>query len=414
MKILVLNWQDLANPQSGGAEIHLHEIFGRLASRGHEVTLLCSGWSGARSRAESTGLQIHRTGRRNTFSLAAPAYYRRNLAGEAWDVVVEDLNKVPLFTPFWVGRPVVLLVHHLFGATAFREASAPFAAATWLLERPIPAVYRRLPAQAVSESTADDLVARGLHRDDIRVIHNGVDLRFFSPDPRGERFAEPTFLYVGRLKRYKRIDLVLDALALLRERGVHARLRIAGRGDEEGRLRAQVERLGLADRVAFEGFVTEDRKRELLRQSWGAVLASPKEGWGITNIEAAACGTPAVAADSPGLRESVVHGRTGLLVPYGSVAGLADALASLAADPARVAALGTAARAFAEGFSWDHAADLTEEHLCEVAEVKLARSAPGSTGAKGNGSGSRGNGSRGNGAGHRGNGAGSRGNGKGR
>lgn len=367
MKILVLNWQDLANPQSGGAEIHLHEIFGRLAQRGHEVTLLCSGWSGARPRAESGGMQIHRTGGRNTFSLAAPAYYRRHLAAEPWDVVVEDLNKVPLFAPYWVKRPLVLLVHHLFGATAFREASAPFAAATWLLERPISLAYRGLPAQAVSESTADDLVDRGLRREDIRVIHNGVDLKFFAPDARLTRFPTPTFLYVGRLKRYKRIDLAIDAVALLRDRGAAVRLLVAGRGDEEPRLRAQVERLGMGDRVTFEGFVTEERKRELLRACWGTVLPSPREGWGITNVEAAACGTPAVAADSPGLRESVVHGRTGLLVPYGDAPKLADALASLAADPARVEALGTAARAFAEGFSWERAAELTEAHLAEVA-----------------------------------------------
>ena len=88
LKILVLNWQDLANPQSGGAEIHLHEIFGRLAARGHEVTLLCSGWPGARARAESGGMQIHRTGGRNTFSLAAPALLppapRRRSRGTWW------------------------------------------------------------------------------------------------------------------------------------------------------------------------------------------------------------------------------------------------------------------------------------------------------------------------------------------
>jgi glycosyltransferase involved in cell wall biosynthesis len=366
LKILVLNWQDLANPQSGGAEIHLHEIFGRLAERGHEVTLLCSGWPGARPRAESGGMRIHRAGGRNTFSLAAPAYYRRHLAAQPWDVVVEDLNKVPLFAPYWVRRPLVLLVHHLFGATAFREASAPFAAATWLLERPIPLAYRGLPTQAVSQSTADDLVDRGLRREDIRVIHNGVDLKFFAPDPRLARFPTPTFLYVGRLKRYKRIDLAIDAVALLRDRGAAVRLLVAGRGDEEPRLRAQVERLGLGDRVTFEGFVTEERKRELLRACWGTVLPSPREGWGITNVEAAACGTPAVAAESPGLRESVVHDKTGLLVPYGDTPKLADALASLAADPSRVAALGTAARAFAEGFSWERAANLTEAHLAEV------------------------------------------------
>jgi glycosyltransferase involved in cell wall biosynthesis len=367
VKILVLNWQDLANPQSGGAEIHLHEIFGRLAARGHEVTLLCSGWPGARPRAENSGMQIHRAGGRNTFSLAAPRYFRRHLAGQPWDVVVEDLNKVPLFAPYWVRRPLVLLVHHLFGATAFREASAPFAAATWLLERPIPLVYRGLPAQAVSESTADDLAARGLRRQDIRVIHNGVDLAFFSPDPHLARLAGPTFLYVGRLKRYKRIDLAVQAVALLRDRGVRARLLVAGRGDEEPRLRAQVEALGIADRVSFEGFVTEDRKRELLRTCWATVLPSPKEGWGITNIEAAACGTPAVCADSPGLRESVIDGETGRLVPYGDASRLADALGALAADPAEVARLGAAARRFAEGFSWDRAADLTEAHLAEVA-----------------------------------------------
>jgi glycosyltransferase involved in cell wall biosynthesis len=372
LKILVLNWQDLANPQSGGAEIHLHQVFGRLAARGHEVTLLCSGWPGAAPRAEADGMRIHRAGGRNTFSLAAPRYYRAHLASEPWDVVVEDLNKVPLFTPYWVRRPLVLLVHHLFGATAFREASAPFAAATWLLERPIPLVYRGLPAQAVSESTADDLVARGLRRRDVRVIHNGVDLRFFAPDTLVARFPEPTFLYVGRLKRYKRIDLAVEAVALLRARDVHVRLRIAGRGDEEPRLRAQVERLGVTDRVTFEGFVTEERKRELLRSCWGTVLPSSKEGWGITNIEAAACATPAVAADAPGLRESVVHGQTGLLVPYGDAKKLADALASLAADPALVRRLGAGGRRFAEGFSWEHAAELTEAHLREVALTRLA------------------------------------------
>ena len=129
----------------------------------------------------------------------------------------------------------------------------------------------------------------------------------------------------------------------------------------------------------FEGFVTEERKRELLRSCWGTVLPSPKEGWGITNVEAAACGTPAIAADAPGLRESVVHGETGLLVPYGDAAKLADALGSLAADPSRVMRLGLAGRHFAERFSWNRAADLTEAHLAEVAgrgEPRGASAAP--------------------------------------
>ncbi|HET6763450.1 MAG TPA: glycosyltransferase family 4 protein [Longimicrobiaceae bacterium] len=362
MRALVVNWQDRTNPHAGGAEVHLHEIFGRLAGRGHQVSLLCSGYAGAPRRETVDGIDVHRVGARNTFNAFCPGYYRRELAGRH-DVVVEDLNKVPVFAPFWVREPLVLLVHHLFGATAFQEASFPFAAATWLLERPIGRVYRGVPTQAVSESTADDLVARGLRRADLTVIHNGVDLAFFHPDPSATRTPQPTFLFVGRLKRYKQLELAIQAIARLRDEGLDVRLTIAGRGDDEPRLRAEVDRLSLQDRVAFEGFVSEERKRELLRSAWATVLPSPKEGWGITNIEAAACGTPAVVSDSPGLRESVVHERTGLLVPHGDVPALAAALRSLAMDPARVQQLGSGALSFAQGFTWDRAADLTEAHL---------------------------------------------------
>jgi glycosyltransferase involved in cell wall biosynthesis len=365
VRALVVNWQDRTNPQAGGAEVHLHEIFGRLAARGHAVTLIVSGYPGASSYDTVDGMRVHRVGSRNTFNLFVAGHYRRELAGRH-DVVVEDLNKVPVFAPLWAREPLVLLVHHLFGATAFREASAPFAAATWLLERPIGRMYRGVPVQSVSESTADDLVARGLRREDIAIIHNGVDLGFFHPEATPRRADEPTFLFVGRLKRYKQVDLALEAVARLREEGTNVRFVIAGRGDDEPRLRGVVSRLGIADRVSFEGFVTERRKRELLRTSWATVLPSPKEGWGITNVEAAACGTPAVASDSPGLRESVVHDRTGLLVPHGDVAALTEALRSLAVDPTRVEALGRGALSFAQGFTWDRAADLTEQHLASV------------------------------------------------
>lgn len=366
MKLLVVNWQDRLNPQSGGAEIHVHETFGRLAARGHRVTLLASGWRGAGARDRLDGMEVHRVGGRHTFGVVAPGYYRRALAAEGFDVVVEALNKVPLFTPRWTGRPVVLLVHHLFGTTAFREASFPVAAATWLLERPIGRVYRAVPTEAISRSTADDMVARGLHRERIRVIYPGVDLGFYTPDPSVERLVEPTFLYLGRLRRYKGVDLVLRAVAELRDRGTGVRLLVGGKGEHEPALRRLAAALGIEDRVEFLGFVPEERKRELLRTVWANVYPSPKEGWGITNLEAAACGTPAVASDSPGLRESVADGRTGVLVPHGDVAALARALEELARSPERVERLGTQALEFARGFTWDRTADETEAHLQSV------------------------------------------------
>lgn len=373
MNILVVNWMDRENPLAGGAEIHLHETFGRLAARGHRVVVLASGSKGLPSRTELDGMEIHRTGSRYTFSVAAPRYYARELRDHSWDVVVEDLNKVPLFTPLWATAPVVLLVHHLFGEVAFREAPLPLATATWLLERFVGRLYQGRATVAISDSTREDLERRGIPRERIQVIHNGVDVKGLSPDPGGERFPEPTLLYLGRLKRYKRVDLPIRAVAALARQGRPVRLLVAGRGDDLARLQRLVGRLGMEERVRFLGFVDEDRKLELLRRSWVHVLTSPKEGWGIANLEAAACGTPTVASDAPGLRDSVVHGRTGLLVPHDDVDSLAAALDRLLADEDLRERMGSAARLHAEGFTWDAAADGMERFLGD--RVATGRSA---------------------------------------
>lgn len=366
MRVLVVNWLDRQNPQAGGAEAHLHETFGRLALRGHDITLLASGWKGCDPRAELDGIEVHRTGARYTFSLAAPLYFRRRLADIPFDVVVEDLNKVPLFTRYWTRAPVVALVHHLFGTTAFQEASFPLAAATWLLERPIPFVFRNAPTIAVSASTREDLGRRGLDTSRIDVIPNGIDLERYTPHPEGVRTPEPSLLFLGRLKKYKRVDLLVRAVALLASEGLDITLRVGGAGDDRPRLERVARDLGVEERVRFHGFVKEEEKLHLFRTSWLHALTSPNEGWGISIMEAAACGTPSIASDAPGLRESVVDGETGLLVPHGDVPALASSIASLVNDDERRHAMGRRARSFAEQYSWDASADQMEAFLGRV------------------------------------------------
>lgn len=373
MRILVLNWQDRENPQAGGAEAHLHEVFGRLADRGHHVRLVASGFDGARPTLTLDGIVVHRVGGRHSYPVSAPALARRLLAEDRFDVVVEDLNKVPLFMRGWLppGLPGVLLVHHLFGATAFWEASAPVAAATWLLERPIGRAYAGMPTIAVSESTRADLEERGLGRDDISVIRNGIDPTRLTPGAEADRTSYPSLVYLGRLRRYKRVDLILRAVSGLRERGVPVRAVIAGKGPHGAALESLAGRLGLLEgdppAVEFPGFVSEAHKLELLQSSWVHVLTSPREGWGIANLEAAACGTPTVASDSPGLRDSVRHGETGFLVPHGDVSVLTGCLESVLASDELRRTLGRSARLMAEGLTWDGAANLMEEALDAVA-----------------------------------------------
>ena len=369
LKILVVNWQDRHNPNAGGAEVHLHQVFGRLARRGHRITLLCSGWNDAdEDILDVDGIRVHRTGRRYTFNLAAPLYYARHLREEPFDIVVEDLNKVPLLAPHWVrAKAPVLLVHHLFGATAFREANVALATATWLLERMIPDAYRGLPCIAVSDSTRQDLVHRGLDGAEITVIRNGVELERLRPAT--TRFPEPTVVYLGRLKRYKRIDLALQAVARLALQGTDVKMIVAGKGDARQDLEEIARGLGISDRVRFAGFVTEAEKEELLSRSWVHVLTSPKEGWGIASVEASACGTPSVVSDSPGLRETVRHGETGLIVPHGDVESLASAMVRIM-EPAERDRMGRAARAMAEQYSWDRVADTMEGFLERLAQAR--------------------------------------------
>jgi glycosyltransferase involved in cell wall biosynthesis len=369
LRILVANWQDKTNPRAGGAEIHLHEVFGRLAARGHQVSLLVSGYAGAAPQATIDGMSVHRTGGRYTYNLAAPRYYRQHLRNLGYDVFVEDLNKVPLFAPYWVREPIALLVHHLFGTIAFQEAALPLATATWLLEKPIPLVYRRLPTMAVSQSTADDLLQRGFSSP-IEIIANGTNLDFYRPAAGVQRFVEPTMLYLGRLKKYKRIDLIVDAFARVRATFPHARLIIAGQGDARPALEAQIRRLQLENAVQMPGFVTDEQKRDLFRRAWIHLLTSPKEGWGITNMEAAACGTPTIASNSPGLRDSVQDGRTGFLVPHGDVAALAARIEQLLGNAPLRAQFGEQALLFAQRFTWERAALETEKFLNYVVSLR--------------------------------------------
>jgi glycosyltransferase involved in cell wall biosynthesis len=368
VNILLVNWQDLANPHAGGAEIHLFEIFGRLAAAGHRVRLVCSGWEGAPSRASLNGISIERVGGRNSFAVLGRRAVRRAIKAERPDIVVEDVNKLPLFLTLGTKLPFCVIVPHLFGTTAFDEASWPVAATVWAAERPLPWAYRGAGFHAISESTRDDLVARGVARDSIRVIYPGVDSRRFTPAPGRRRSAAPTFLYVGRLKRYKGVDLAVRALALARRRRPDIRLEIAGIGDYRGELEQLASSLAVDRAVTFQGFVSEERKIDLMRAAWANIFPSPKEGWGITVMEAAACGTPSVASESPGLRDSVRHGVTGFLVPHGDVEGLAARMLELADSPPLVARLGEQARRLAEGLTWEHSAAATGRHLSDIIE----------------------------------------------
>jgi len=350
--LLAINFRDPAHPEAGGAELHLEEILLEGVRRGWRVTWLAHGFPGAAPEAEHRGIHVVRRGTWWNFNLDVPGVLRREFADPPPDRVLEDVNKVPCFAPWWTRAEVAVIVPHLFGTTAFQEASLPVALYVQLLEALIPAAYRGCKVVAISESTRDDLVRRGLAASAISVVHCGMDHAAYAPGVPAGRAERPTVLYVGRLRRYKGVDWMIRVLPRVLERVPDARLVVIGDGPDKPRLLEALRGSGAGHAVEFLGFVPRAEKARWLREAWAVVQPSPKEGWGLTVIEAGASGTAVVAADSPGLRDSVRRDETGLLVPYGDDAAMADALVRVLTDAPLRDRLGAAGVAWASRFQW--------------------------------------------------------------
>jgi glycosyltransferase involved in cell wall biosynthesis len=363
-RVLVLNERDLSHPKAGGAEIHVTEVFRRLAERGFPVTLASSSYRGGADLDELAGMAVVRLGGVPFYYLRAAGYCARETRRGSYDIVVECLNKLPFLSPAYSAVPVVALCHHLFGITAFEQESWPIAAAVWSVERLIPPVYRRAPFVSISESTRDDLVERGVARDQVRVSHCGIARPRFDPPPISDR--RRSIVYVGRLEPYKRIDVMIAAAGQLRKRFSDLELIVIGRGSDRARLERIAAEHGLAERTRFAGFVEDAERDRLLGTARVCVCPSMKEGWGLTVIESNALGTPVVATDAPGLRDSVIDGKTGYLVAAGDVAAFANRIGEILSNDGLADEMSAAALAWSRKFDWDRAADEMSDSLLDA------------------------------------------------
>ena len=301
--------------------------------------------------------------------LRAAARRAPTAARAPFDLVVEDINKIPFLLPLYTHVPVVAVVPHLFGTTVFRETNPLFATYVLMWEALIPGVYRRARFVAISPSTHDDLVRRGVAADRIDVVLCGLDHARYRLLPGMARAVTPTVVHLGRLRRYKAVDVVLRAFVRVHREVKDARLVVVGDGPELPALKRLAYRLGVGDAVTFTGRASGAEVVELLNTAHACVNASPKEGWGLTVVEANACGVPVVGSDRPGLRDSIKNGETGFLVPYGNVDAFAEKTIQLLTDRALWRRMSDASLAWARSLTWEKTAAEMEAIF-----VKAARS----------------------------------------
>lgn len=370
LKILAINWQDISNPQAGGAEVHLTEILTRLVQKGHSVTLLCSGYEGAVKTEEKDGIKIIRSSGRYTFNWVLPFKLKKLLRKEKFDIILEDINKIPFYSPLFHKLPLLVIIPHLFSDSVFKEINFLLGLYIYLSEKPVPKVYQGFKFMVISESTKKDLVAKNIPAENISVVECGIDHNLYQHDPDLPKFETPTIIYLGRIKKYKSVDDLIKAMPKVLEKIPEAELLIVGEGDYKPVLENLVKDLKLEKKVRFTGFVSKEQKVKFLQKSWVSVYPSLKEGWGLTNIEANACGTPVIASDVPGLRDSVLPGKSGLLFEYGNIQNLASALIQILSDKNLRENLAKGALEWAKQFSWDKTADKSLEIIENIVNQK--------------------------------------------
>jgi glycosyltransferase involved in cell wall biosynthesis len=362
MKILIFNWRDITNPQAGGAEKYIHEIGKRLAKE-HEVVLWCGKYKGCKEIEEIDGINVIRNGsgiRVGVFDpmiyVLAGLDYLSKLRKERFDVVIDSISGLPFSTPLFSKEPKIAIIYHLNKGIFIKEVSLPAALISYFGERAIPALYKNVQFITISESSRKEMINLGISPSKISIIYNGVDSSLFLRNY--EKSNHPHVIYFGRLKKYKRLDLLIRAMKLVIKEVPDAKLTIAGSGDAEKELMALVNELDLEDSVTFRGHVDEEEKAELLGNAWVFVSPSLKEGWGITVIEANACGTPAIAYDAPGLRDSIRNEETGLLVKENrDVRALAEAIVKVLSNNSLKNDLSEKASKWAKNFDWDRSAE---------------------------------------------------------
>jgi len=357
LKILIFNWRCPKHPQAGGAEKATYEIAKRWVRWGHHVQLICGNFAGGQKYDDIDGIRVTRLGGKYSIYMKAILHYCRKLKGK-YDVVIDEINTVPFFTPLYVQEPHVAFIHQLAANVLFEELPWSQAKFWCFMEPHVLRLYENTPI-ITSQGTKEDLLRIGIAEHNIHVVNYGVDHNVYKPDKNKSLY--PHVFYLGRLKRFKGVHLLIKAMKQVVKEIPDAKLSIVGNGDTdyENELKQLKDNLNLSKNIVFYEFGLRDsllQKVQIMQEAWVLAFPSTREGFGLVVVEANACGTPTIATDVPGLRETVRDYDTGILVPR-NVDALADSITQVLSDNELRGRLSKRALEWSMEFDWDRTAD---------------------------------------------------------
>jgi glycosyltransferase involved in cell wall biosynthesis len=302
--VVIVAWRDMWHPQKGGAEIYITKIAEKLRDSGYDVIFFTERYRNSKEDEIIDNIRYIRRGNALTLHLEFPKYFKKYLK-ENTDILIENFNAVPFYVPK-LHDNTLTVIHHIQDLEwnkKFGKIIGTLLAKFFRNE--VKRVYKEQKIVTVSPSSLEELLSIGFKKENIEVIYNGIDV------PISSNIHKPTnkinIFSVGRVRNTKNIDEAIEMVKhSVKDIGIkNIRLDIAGKGDDEERLKALVKKYNLEEYVTFLGYIDDGKKVRLFKDAHLHVQFSRKEGWGITIIEAAATATPTICYRVPGLEDSV-------------------------------------------------------------------------------------------------------------
>lgn len=342
-RFVVLNWMDISNPKAGGQEKYVYEMSRRLVKNGYRVTWLTSQYPGSRSREIISGIEVIRTGNIYTFFIKYFYYYFKLRKDSMFFL---SMNAIPFILPLRRKHRLVM-IHHRFDIKVMKEKIGVLGYLSYFLQEVIsPILYRKDHIITNSISSLEDFMKMGYQ--DVNVVKLGIELPEFTTEIKKNFIVSP-----GPVKPWKHHDLVMKAFSKLSK---DWELIVFGSFESESYKQALISfstELGIKERVKFPGRISDREMRRIFKESKLCVLGTEKEGWGLVAMEAQSYGCPVVAFDVPGIRDSVMDGKTGILVKFGDVYAMSESIKELINNESLYSEMSKSAIERASLYSWD-------------------------------------------------------------
>jgi len=368
INVIVFSPRSASNSRAGGAEKYLHEVITRIV----KAKFLVVSSSEREGDHKATSYSEYIVSKNELF-------FPMNLIkcvrlAKHFDLITENVSKFPTIWPLILSKlyskPFVIIVHHIHGKMLFRELPLPIALLLYIYEILSLKIYALFATLVitVSESSRKELIKLGFPQDRIKVVPPGHFSKRETIFLDISKASYPLVVYVGRVKRYKRIGDLIKAISIVKKVVPNVKCVIAGNGDSKvyEELKELTRSLGLNSNVEFRGPISEEEKIRYLKKAWVYVMTSVKEGFSIGALEAQACGTPVVGYEIPGLVDSVKNGETGFLVPDGDYVALAEAMIRILLNEELRLEMARKAMLSASNYSWELSAEKFSMHITGV------------------------------------------------